>query len=184
MQLRTLLLASTAALVSFAGASYALFQDETMQAPKPGKEHAVLKQMEGEWDATMDFMGMESKGTYTCKVGMGGLWLTQDYAGNFMGQDFTGHGILGYDPAKKKYVGTWIDSMVTSLDLMAGTYDEGKKELTMAQKGVDPASGQEVDMRNVTRFVDKDHMTFEMHVGQPGGEEAAAFTIEYVRKKK
>ena len=41
----------------------------------------------------------------------GGLWVASTFQGDFGGMTFEGRGQFGYDPAKKKYVGTWIDSM-------------------------------------------------------------------------
>ena len=46
------------------------------EAPKPGPEHEVLKKMVGDWTLTMKFGGMESKGTVTYKMDLGGLWLS------------------------------------------------------------------------------------------------------------
>ena len=41
----------------------------------------------------------------------GGFWLLLDYKGDFGGMKFEGKGATGYDPNKKKYVSTWVDSM-------------------------------------------------------------------------
>ena len=35
----------------------------------------MLKKFEGEWDATANFGGNESKGNASYKIGLGGLWL-------------------------------------------------------------------------------------------------------------
>jgi hypothetical protein len=69
-----------------AGASVA--QD----APKPGPEHDLLKKHVGTWDTTMKFAGMESKGTATYKMELGGLWLTSTFEGDLFGTKFTGRG--------------------------------------------------------------------------------------------
>jgi hypothetical protein len=74
----------------------------------------MLKKMEGTWEATMNVMGMDAKGTMVYKMELGGLWLTSNFEGEFGGMKFTGKGIDGYDPMKKKYVGTWVDSMSTA----------------------------------------------------------------------
>src|SRR5262249_6297977 len=53
------------------------------EPPKPGPEHEVLKKLEGTWEATMKFGGMESKGTMIYKMDLGGLWLTSNFEGDF-----------------------------------------------------------------------------------------------------
>ena len=86
--------------------------------PKPGPEHQLLKEDEGTWDAKVEvFPGpgaapMVSKGVEVNTIGCGGLCLITDFKGEMMpGQPFHGHGTATYDPQKKKYVGSWTDSM-------------------------------------------------------------------------
>ena len=112
---------------------------QAQEPPKPGPEHEVLKKMEGTWDATMKFGGMESKGTSTYKMDLGGLWLVSTFEGDFGGMKFSGRGLDSYDTAKKKYVGVWVDSMSTSPMMMEGDYDAAKKTLTMTGRA--PAWG-------------------------------------------
>src|SRR5437016_6157326 len=106
------LLAATAPF--FDGGLTAFAQDkQDPPMPKPGKEHELLKQFEGKWDITGKFFmapdapPMDIKGTETCKVEMNGFWLRGHFKGEFLGKPFEGRSILGYSPAKKKYVGSW-----------------------------------------------------------------------------
>ena len=147
--------------------------------PKPGPEHEVLKKLEGTWDATMKGMGMESKGTMTYKMDLGGLWLTSAYEGDFGGAKFQGRGLDSYDAGKKKYVAVWIDNMITTPFLMEGTYDKDKKALTMTGEAPGP-DGKLAKMTAVTHFKDDDNVHFEMFMGD--GKEPG-FTITYKRKK-
>ena len=62
---------------------------------RPGPEHEVLKKMEGNWDLTMKFGGMESKGTVTYKMDLGGLWLVSALESDLGGQKFSGRGLDG-----------------------------------------------------------------------------------------
>ena len=50
----------------------------------------------------------------------GGLWVLSKFEGDFGGMKFEGRGQFGYDPIKKKYVGTWIDSMSPTLSVLEG----------------------------------------------------------------
>ena len=84
----------------------------------------------GTWDATiktyMAGPGAEpsvSKGTEVNEVMPGGLWVLSKFDGDFGGMKFQGRGQFGFDPIKKKYVGTWIDSTSTILSMLEGEYD-------------------------------------------------------------
>lgn len=180
------LLSFLAAGALLAGATFALRQDEGGFAPpmpEAGPEHKVLAALDGTWDATVSVMGQESKGVMTIKLAMNGLWLIEDYEGDMMGQNFAGHGLIGYDPAKKMYVSTWIDGMTTNLSISEGTYDKEKKELVLSQEAPDPMSGKMVTMKQTTRFKDRDHWSFHMSMPGPDGADMEMMSIEYARKK-
>jgi hypothetical protein len=103
---------------------------------KPGPEHAFLKKAEGVWDATAKSMAGDSQGELHCKMALNGLWLLEHYKGEAGVKAFEGRGATSYDPAKKKFVNVWIDSMVPSPMLSEGTYDKEKKIMTL--KGTMP----------------------------------------------
>jgi hypothetical protein len=148
--------------------------------PKPGPEHELLKKFEGNWDATVSFMGKESKGSATYKIDLGGFWLFEDFKGTFEGQKFEGRGTLGYDPLKKKYVATWVDSMMPSLLVMEGALDKDGKTFTETGEGPGP-DGKLTKMKNVYEFKDKDTIVFTMYMGQDGKDQQS-FKITYKRK--
>jgi len=148
------------------------------EPPKPGPEHEQLKKLEGTWEATMKYMGQESKGTMTYKMEVGGLWLTSNYEGDFAGAKFYGKGFDSYDAGKKKFVSVWVDSMITTPMFMEGTYDKEKHTLTMTGEGPSPAGPTK--FKSVTHFVDDNNIQMDMYMGDakdPG------FTITYMRKK-
>src|SRR5688572_16283611 len=109
----------------------------TAQQPpevKPGPEHKMFKDSEGTWELTFKTAGEDSKGTSTGTVGLGGLWLLEHVKADFSGLAYEGRGSTTYDPAKKKYINVWIDSMSTHPMISEGTYDKGTKTLTMVGK--------------------------------------------------
>jgi hypothetical protein len=154
--------------------------------PKPGPEHDVLKKAVGTWDATVEMLmppAPPSKGTETTALGPGGLWLVTDFkAAEMMGSPFQGHGVEGWDPAKKKYVGTWVDSMSTAIALSESTYDAASKSMngTMSVTGPD---GQPMKLKTVTQYKDDDTRVFTMYMPGPDGKEAASMRITYKRRK-
>lgn len=156
---------------------------------KPGKEHEFLKNFEGSWTTVGKFiMGpgtdpVESKGTCTAKVGCNGLWLIMDYQGEMMQQPFTGHGVMGYDVDKKKFVSCWADSMSTRLDLAEGMLDEKAKTITLKSTWPDPVAKKDVEWTSVYMVKDKDTWTLQFFMPGEGGKAMETGSIEFKRKK-
>ena len=156
--------------------------------PMPGLEHDLLKKDVGVWDATVEmFMAPGaapalSKGTETVSM-LGGFWQLGQFKAEMMGQPFEGLGTTGYDPAKRKYVGTWVDTMTPSIATVEATYDAAKKTMTGIMEGVGP-SGERTKMRETTEWKDADNRVFTMY-GQPGpdGKEPVAMRITYKRRR-
>lgn len=162
-------------------------QGQMPRAPKPGPEHAVLKGHEGVWDATMESWEkpgappMVSKGVETNTL-MGGMWLVTDFKGEFMATPFLGHGVMGYDPGKKKYVSTWVDSLSTGLSLGDGTYDAASRTMTQWLEGPD-MSGRMMRMRATSETKDADTRVFTMYAPGPNGKEFPGMRVTYMRRK-
>lgn len=156
--------------------------------PKPGPEHAVLKNDEGIWDATVEmFMPgappMTSKGVETNTIGCNGLCLITDFKGELMpGATFHGHGTTTYDVAKRKYVGSWTDSMSTGLAIAESTWDPASRTITGWMEGPD-MTGKITKTKAVTEYKDPNKRVFTMY--QPGldGKDVAGMRITYVRRK-
>ncbi len=148
--------------------------------PQPGPEHKYFEQYLGTWDATVDSQGEESKGVAVFSMLEGGLWMATKYDGSFAGTKFEGRGFDGYDPAKKKYVGVWIDSMTPTAMNVEGTVKDNV--LTSVGEGPGP-DGQMVKMTMVTKHVDKDTMLFTMYVPGENGANQKLMSITYKRRK-
>jgi uncharacterized protein DUF1579 len=95
-------------------------QKPCMQA-EPQMEHHWLQKLVGEWTYEAEALMEPGKSPEKCKGtesvrSLGGLWILAE------GQcEMPGGGAatmiltLGYDPQKKRYAGTWVDSMMTHL---------------------------------------------------------------------
>jgi hypothetical protein len=157
--------------------------------PKPGPEHELFKDEVGTWDAVVKSQmpglpAQESRGVATMSLMSGGLWLLEDFVGSAAGSPFAGHGIYGWDPAKKKYVSTWVDNMTDHLQIGEGTYDGATKTMTMVVKTRDPAQGgKEITMTQKMVRKDRDHSTFTIAKPDASGKEAVVLTVEYTRRK-
>ncbi len=175
MRLRIALL-SALVLASGALAARAALQEGMPPPAKPGPEHELLKHFAGTFDLLVD--GSE-KGTETTTLAMNGLWAVSDFQSQMGGQAFIGHGVLGWDANKKKYISTWVDTMSTHLYVFEGTWDAATKTLVQESTEPDPMMGQK--MVSKTRITDADHHVFEMHVGSV--DTPAMMSIQYTRKK-
>ena len=160
-------------------------QESAMPTVKPGPEHALLKKDVGTWDATVEMMApgeapSTSKGVETNRM-IGDLWLVSDFKSSFMGQAFEGHGTAGWDPAKKKYVGTWIDTMSTSVGTSEATYDPATKKATGFLEGPD-MTGKVVKSRSVVEYKDANTRVMQMFTTGPDGKEVPTMKISYTKK--
>jgi hypothetical protein len=154
--------------------------------PKPGPEHKVLEMDAGTWEATVEtFMPgappMTSKGTETNSMGCGGLCLISDFKGDFGGMPFHGHGTSTWDPAKKKFVGTWTDSMSSGISIGESTYDPATKKATGFMEGPD-MTGKVVKSRSVVEYRDPSTRVMQMFTTGPDGKEVPTMKISYVKK--
>jgi hypothetical protein len=159
---------------------------------KPGPEHERLAKEVGTWDATIKswMQGPQSEptvsqGVETVKLQPGGLWLISEFEGKFGDMAFHGNGQSGYDPLKKKYVGTWVDSMSASLMMMEGDYDADSKTMTMHAKGQDP-SGKPYEAKMTSVQPDENSRVFTMSMksDESKGEYVKMMEISYKKRAK
>jgi hypothetical protein len=161
---------------------------EMPKMPPPQKEHAWLQQFVGEWTSEGEmFMEpgkppMKSTGTESTRA-LGGFWIVAENKSTFMDQPFTGVLTLGYDPEKKQYVGTWIDSVNSHLWTYAGTVDAAGKTLTLETEGPCPGKpGQLSKFKETVEFKSKDHKVFSSSIQGDDGKWTTIMTINYRRK--
>jgi hypothetical protein len=155
--------------------------------PKPGPEHAIFKEDEGTWDAVVEMMmpgapPMKSKGVETNAVGCSGLCLITDFKGEMMpGTTFHGHGTTAWDPAKKKYVGSWTDSMSQGIAVGESAWDPATRTMTGWLEGRD-MTGQIVKSKSVVEYKSGSRV-FSMYTPGPDGKETVSMRITYTRRK-
>ncbi len=156
--------------------------------PKPSPEHAILKKDVGRWDIdiSMFFDGQEvkSKGSETVKM-LGPFWNVSDMQYEYMEMPMHGHAVVGYNPEKKKFVGSWHESSSPHLTTMEGTFDAKTNKLTMLMKGKTP-DGKDTRFKSIVTYEGKDSKTFEFFMLKPGSETEFVKNMEmkYTRAKK
>src|SRR5687768_14313749 len=117
------------AVVLLVGMSSAPAQD-FLKMPQPTKEHEWLGQRAGEWESECEVVmapgqpAVKGKGSESGRK-LGGFWVIGEGKNEMMGgMKVSSVMTLGYDVAKKKYVGTWVDSMQNHMWKYEGTLDE------------------------------------------------------------
>ncbi|QEF98424.1 hypothetical protein Mal15_24760 [Stieleria maiorica] len=166
-------------------ASLALAQDE---ASAPSEEHAYLAKTVGTRTGTMkvwpqgpDGDAMEIPFTETNTAILGGNWVES----KFESGPYKGRGMSGYDPIKKKYIGTWANNMSPYLAVMEGTYDEAKHELTMVFDDIDPMTNEPVKMKSVISDAPGKPSTMTMYQKKKESDAwAKTFVLTYQAKQK
>lgn len=173
------------AVVSLISSSSVLVAQQA--PPEPTEAHRQLQKEVGMWEGEMKFWpnGPDSDPItmpVTEKNVMmdTGLWLITDFESG----PFKGHGVFGYDPAKKKYVGTWVDNQTPSLSLMEGTHDEKTGETTYTSSMLNPATGKMEPTKSVGKMIDSDNKHFAMFMKSATGDGwTKSMEISYRRKK-
>lgn len=161
-------------------------------APEP--QHEWLQQLVGEWtvetecDQGPDQPKQKFFGTESFRS-LGGLWFVGEGKGQMPdGTPTTTIMTLGYDPAKGRYTGTWIGSMMNFLWIYDGTLDAAGKALTLAANG--PKMTQEGNTtgemgayRDVIEIVSPTQRFLKSHMLGDDGTWHHFVTAEYTRAK-
>lgn len=159
-----------------------------MTLPEPQAEHQWLEQLVGEWEWEMEApAGPDEppmKHTGTDSVRSLTLWV-QCHGTHAMPEGGEAKTVmtLGYDTAKKKFVGTFIGSMMANLWVYEGELDAAGKVLTLAADG--PSM---IDPTQTTKFLDKiemvspDHRILTSQALTPDGQWVQFMTAHYRRK--
>lgn len=157
---------------------------------EPLQEHQWLQQLVGEWtgegEGTMGPDEPPHKFTMMESVrSIGGVWVQLEGRGAMPegGDEAITQMTLGYDPQKKRYVGTWIGSMMTHLWQYEGELDAAGKVLTLNAEGPSIAGeGKLAQYRDVIAFESADHRILSSHILGDDGQWTRFMTAHYRRR--
>ena len=165
-------------------------QEESMMKAEPQKEHEWLHKLVGEWtfetEATMEPGKPAEKCAGSESVrSLGGLWILAEGQGEMPGGGpATMIMTLGYDPQKKRFVGTWIGSMMTHLWIYDGALDAAERVLTLEAEGPSmTGDGGMAKYRDVIELKSDDHRVLTSHMLGDDGTWHGFMTANYRRKK-
>lgn len=167
----------------------------TEQAPMqaaPQAEHRWLQQLVGEWTSEAR-MAMTPEPAEACKGtesvrSLGGVWILAEGQGEMPdGGSATMLMTLGYDPAKKRYVGSWVGSMMTHMWLYEGELDSSGRVLTLNAEGPDMSPGalpgKRAKYKDVIEIKAADHRILTSHCLGDDGKWREFMTAHYRRRK-
>lgn len=159
-----------------------------MAVIQPGAAHKLLEPYAGKWTAKVRMIvpgapADETDGTSECKWAMDKRYVIDEISSTMMGMPFKGMGITGYDNIKKKYVGSWIDTMGTGVMHMEGSYDASTKTFAYTMEMPDMTLTKFVQARTTDKWTDNDHHTWQMFAPGADGKEALMMEILYTRAK-
>jgi Protein of unknown function (DUF1579) len=157
---------------------------------EPQKEHAWLQRLLGEWtyeaEGVMapDQPPINSQGVESVRP-LGGLWIVGEGQGECPGGGpMTSLLTLGYDPSTKRFVGTWVGSMMTHLWVYDGALDAAGKVLTLDAEGPSFAGdGKLAKYQDITEVKSDDHRVLTSRVLGADGKWTQFMTAHYRRRK-
>lgn len=159
------------------------------QAARPRKEHQFLKRFAGEWTslsksvAQGDQPAAEYDGSMSSKM-LGGFWAVNRFEGDAGGMKFQAIQTIGYDPVKKKYVGTWVDSMMNHMWQYEGEVDATGNKLMLVADGPNfMTDGKTTKFRDSYEFKTPDRIIVTSEMMSKDGKWGTFMTGEMKRTK-
>ena len=154
---------------------------------EPQQEHQWLHQLVGDWtfetEATMEPGKPPQKFSGAERVrSIGGLWMVCEGEGEMPDGD-TGTTVmtLGYDPAKKRFVGTFIGSMMTNMWLYEG--ELVGNVLTLDSEGPSfSGDGKTAKFQDIIEVKSNDHRVLSSRMLGDDGQWHGFMTANYRRK--
>ena len=153
--------------------------------PTPQKEHKWLERLVGEWTTDAEAIGMNGQpptkhsGTESVRS-LDGIWFIGEGLGEMGPTVLT----LGFNPDKKKYVGTFIGSMMTWLWIYEGELDEAEKVLTLDTVGPSSSDdGSIVPYKDSIEFISDDHRVLTSRMQGTDGQWTEFMKMNFHRVK-
>jgi hypothetical protein len=159
------------------------------QTFKVEKEHRWLQQLVGEWTFETEFE-MEpgkppekSSGTESVRS-LGDFWVVAEGHGEMPdGEPATTIMTLGYDPRKKRFVGTFVGSMMNYMWVYDGGLDPTEKVLNLDSDGPSmTAEGQMAKYRDTIELKSADERVMRAQVLGDDGKWNQFMTMTLRRK--
>lgn len=106
---------------------------------EPQTEHQWLQRLDGEWTYASEDPaqpGVGWSGTESVRS-VGDFWVMAESQGEMAGFPVTTIMSLGFDTEKQRYVGSWVNSLMSNFWVYDGGLSPDGKTLTLAAEGPD-----------------------------------------------
>jgi len=159
-----------------------------MEIPQPQDEHRWLQKLVGEWTTESECSPgtdelIKTTGTETVRS-LGELWTIGEGSGEMPGGGIAKSVMtLGYDPAKKKFVGSFIASVMTHFWPYEGTLEPSGKALALMSEGPSFSGSGTAKYKDVIEFHSDDHRTLSSSVLDENGNWNKFMEMHYRRKR-
>jgi hypothetical protein len=160
---------------------------------QPQPQHRWLQKLLGEWtyehETACEPGKPPEKLTGSERVrALGELWVLCEGSGNMPAGAGGGPAqmlmTLGYDPVKRRFVGTWVGSMMTHLWVYDGELDEAHRVLTLNSQGPSFVSeGKLAKYQDIIELLGDDHRTLTSRTLGEDGKWQQFMVVHYRRKK-
>ena len=152
------------------------------------EQHRWLRQLIGEWVYTMD-EPMPEAGQHMPSVervrALGDVWIQGETQTEMPGMGPVVMQLtLGYDAQKKRFVGTWLGSMMTYLWVYDGELDAAGKSLTLNAEGPSMAGEGMAKYQDIITIVGPDERTLTSQQLQADGTWKRFMKATYKRKEE
>ncbi|WP_349435854.1 DUF1579 domain-containing protein [Pararhizobium sp. A13] len=152
------------------------------------EEHRWLEQLTGRWRVSFDMPAatgeQASEGAWIEETrSLGDAWIISETTGIMPdGSKATNIMTLGYDPAKKRYVGSFASSMMTYLWVYEGTLDETGTVLTLDCEGPDfENTGRTARYQDIVAIKDENTRNFSSRMQNADGIWQPVMSSDYKR---
>ena len=157
---------------------------------EPQQEHRWLQRLVGEWTSEMEAV-MHEGGAPVTETGtestrsIEGLWVVSEGRGTTAdGRPATSLMTLGYDPARQRFVGTFVASMMTNLWVYEGELDAARDVLTLHTEGPSVAEeGKTTRYRDTIEMRGDDHRILSSSYLGDDGQWRRFMTAHYRRTR-
>lgn len=164
-------------------------KDDLLRSQASGGPHHRLLAMVGQWHGTArtwfapNELADESPISGTIRAVLGGAFVVHEYSGSLQGKPLAGMAIHGYHIDTGMFEIAWIDSFHNGTAIMTSRDDGmgGHTRMSVLGHYADPAGGPDWGWRTQVEMPDSDHMVIVHYNITPGGDEAKAVEIQYIR---
>jgi hypothetical protein len=160
---------------------------QQLTTPEPSREHRWLQRLIGEWTFEAPAQADQAAaplGTETVRA-LGEIWVVCEGQGQMPdGGPAQTMMTLGYDPEKKRFVGTWIGSMMSYLWVYDGELDPSGRVLTLSAVGPSLAGdGKMLTYQDIIELKSDDHRLLTARVQKDDGSWQQFMSMEYRRRR-